>query len=158
MVSVGNNGGLGPPAMVGTSTRPAGARRPVATAVRRRIADLGRAAELAPHDRDHVLLHAVPILRDLQSFAQASVELSEVGGLFFRREFPVAVGVDRDGFDYGGFFVGIDGEDINDTRDIARVMNNHRAGDTVKVTVYRGKRRMEFNVVLGEAESEGRRT
>src|SRR5256885_69314 len=58
----------------------------------------------------------------------------------------------------GDLIVAIDGEDINDTRDVARVMNNHRAGDTVKVTVYRGKRRMEFNVVLGEAESEGRRT
>jgi len=58
----------------------------------------------------------------------------------------------------GDLIVAIDGEDINDTRDVARVMNNHRAGDTVKVTVYRGKRRMDFNVVLGEAEGEGRRT
>jgi len=58
----------------------------------------------------------------------------------------------------GDLIVAIGGEDINDTGDVARVMNNHRAGDTVKVTVYRGKRRMEFNVVLGEAESEGRRT
>src|SRR5881628_3411907 len=57
----------------------------------------------------------------------------------------------------GDLIVAIGGEDINDTGDVARVMNNHRAGDTVKVTVYRGKRRMEFNVVLGEAESEGRR-
>jgi len=58
----------------------------------------------------------------------------------------------------GDLIVAIDGEDINDTRDVARVMNNHRAGDTVKVTIYRGKRRMDFNVVLGDAESEGRRT
>jgi S1-C subfamily serine protease len=58
----------------------------------------------------------------------------------------------------GDLIVAIDGEDINDTRDVARVMNNHRAGDTVKVTVYRAKRRMDFNLVLGEAESEGRRT
>jgi S1-C subfamily serine protease len=58
----------------------------------------------------------------------------------------------------GDLIVAIDGQDINDTRDVARVMLNHRAGDTVKVTVYRGKRRMDFNVVLGEAESEGRRT
>lgn len=58
----------------------------------------------------------------------------------------------------GDLIVAIDGEDINDTRDVARVMNNHRAGDTVKVTIYRAKRRMDFNVVLGEAESEGRRT
>ena len=58
----------------------------------------------------------------------------------------------------GDLIVAIDGEDINDTRDVARVMNNHRAGDTVKITIYRGKRRMDFSLVLGEAESEGRRT
>ena len=30
-------------------------------------------------------------------------------------------------------------------------MNKHRAGDTVTVTIYRGKRKMEVKVVLGEA-------
>jgi S1-C subfamily serine protease len=34
-------------------------------------------------------------------------------------------------------------------------MNNHRAGDTIKVTVYRGKRKMDVDVTLGEAR-EGR--
>jgi S1-C subfamily serine protease len=29
-------------------------------------------------------------------------------------------------------------------------MNNHRAGDTVKVTVYRGKKKLDVPVVLGE--------
>ncbi len=58
----------------------------------------------------------------------------------------------------GDLIVAIGGEDVNDTRDISRVMNNHRAGDTVKVTVYRGKRRMDFNVTLGEAQNEGTRT
>jgi hypothetical protein len=33
-------------------------------------------------------------------------------------------------------------------------MQNHRSGDTVKVTVYRGKKRMDFNLVLGEAQGE----
>jgi S1-C subfamily serine protease len=33
-------------------------------------------------------------------------------------------------------------------------MNNHRAGDTVRVTVYRGKKKMDVNVVLGEARQE----
>ena len=59
----------------------------------------------------------------------------------------------------GDLIVAIDGEDINDTRDIARFMNNHRAGDTVKVTVYRGKRRLDLSVTLGEAQSDsGTRT
>ncbi len=30
-------------------------------------------------------------------------------------------------------------------------MQNHRSGDAVTVTVYRGKQRMEIKVVLGEA-------
>lgn len=39
-------------------------------------------------------------------------------------------------------------------QDIARVMNNHRAGDTVTVTVFRGKKQMDFKVVLGEARQQ----
>ena len=31
------------------------------------------------------------------------------------------------------------------------MMNKHRAGDTVTVTIYRGKRKMDVRVVLGEA-------
>ena len=30
-------------------------------------------------------------------------------------------------------------------------MQYHRSGDTVTVTVYRGKKRMDFKLVLGEA-------
>jgi S1-C subfamily serine protease len=29
-------------------------------------------------------------------------------------------------------------------------MNDHRAGDTVKVTIYRNKKKMEIDVSLGE--------
>jgi S1-C subfamily serine protease len=31
-------------------------------------------------------------------------------------------------------------------------MQNHHSGDTVTVTVYRGKKRMDLKVVLGEAK------
>jgi S1-C subfamily serine protease len=31
------------------------------------------------------------------------------------------------------------------------MMNNHRAGDTITVTIYRGKRRMDVKVRLGDA-------
>ncbi len=30
-------------------------------------------------------------------------------------------------------------------------MQKHRAGDTITVTIYRGKRRMDVRVTLGEA-------
>jgi S1-C subfamily serine protease len=32
-------------------------------------------------------------------------------------------------------------------------MNNHRAEDTVRLTIYRGKKKFEVNVTLGEART-----
>ncbi len=54
----------------------------------------------------------------------------------------------------GDLIVAIDGQEIQDERDLAQSMNNHRAGDTVKVTVYRGKKKMDFSVTLGEARQQ----
>src|SRR6202163_2442535 len=54
----------------------------------------------------------------------------------------------------GDLIVAIDGEKIQDHQDLAQTMNNHRAGDTVKVTIYRGNRKMEVNVVLAEAREQ----
>jgi S1-C subfamily serine protease len=54
----------------------------------------------------------------------------------------------------GDLIVAIDGEPIQDTSDIGHVMNRHRAGDTVKVTLYRGKQKMEVNVTLGEQKEQ----
>ena len=34
------------------------------------------------------------------------------------------------------------------------MMNDHRAGDTVKVTVYRNKKKMEVTVSLGESRQQ----
>ena len=54
----------------------------------------------------------------------------------------------------GDLIVAVDGEEINDQRDLAQVMNNHRAGDTIKITVYRGKKKMDVDVTLGEAREQ----
>jgi S1-C subfamily serine protease len=51
----------------------------------------------------------------------------------------------------GDLIVAIDGQDIQDLTDISRIMNNHRAGDKVEVTIYRGKQKMNLPVTLGEA-------
>jgi S1-C subfamily serine protease len=51
----------------------------------------------------------------------------------------------------GDLIIAVDGQAIEDQQDLSHVMQNHRAGDTVTVTVFRGKKRMEFKVVLGEA-------
>jgi S1-C subfamily serine protease len=54
----------------------------------------------------------------------------------------------------GDLIVAIDGQKVTDQQDLSDVMNNHRAGDTVHVTFYRGKRKMEVDVVLGEARQQ----
>lgn len=54
----------------------------------------------------------------------------------------------------GDLIVAIDGQDVQDQQDLAQMMNNHRAGDTVRVTIYRGKRKMDVNVTLGEAREQ----
>ena len=52
----------------------------------------------------------------------------------------------------GDLLVGIDGQPIENQQDLSHVMQNHRSRDTVTVTVYRGKKRMDIKVVLGEAQ------
>ena len=51
----------------------------------------------------------------------------------------------------GDVIIAINGQDISDTRDLAGAMNNHRAGDKITVTIYRGKKKMDVPVTLGEA-------
>jgi S1-C subfamily serine protease len=54
----------------------------------------------------------------------------------------------------GDLIVAIDGEKIEDEDDLVQIMNNHRAGDTVKVTIYRGKKKMDVSVSLAEAREQ----
>jgi S1-C subfamily serine protease len=51
----------------------------------------------------------------------------------------------------GDLIVAINGDSVGDQQDLANTMNKHRAGDTVTVTIYRSKRKMDVRVVLGEA-------
>jgi S1-C subfamily serine protease len=54
----------------------------------------------------------------------------------------------------GDLIVAIDGEEVGDQQDLANLMNKHRAGDTVTVTIYRGKRKMDVKVTLEEARQQ----
>jgi S1-C subfamily serine protease len=54
----------------------------------------------------------------------------------------------------GDLIVAIDGEKVEDENDLAQTMNNHRAGDTVKITIYRGKKKIDVPVSLGEARQQ----
>ena len=54
----------------------------------------------------------------------------------------------------GDLIVAIDDQKVEDQQDLAQMMNNHRAGDAVKITIYRGKKKMDVNVQLGEARQQ----
>jgi S1-C subfamily serine protease len=64
----------------------------------------------------------------------------------FLGNIPIMVG--------GDLIVAIDGQRVEDQVELAQLMNKHRAGDTVRITVYRGKRKLDVNVTLGEARQE----
>jgi S1-C subfamily serine protease len=64
----------------------------------------------------------------------------------YYENYPIMVG--------GDLIVAIDGEQVQDQTELQQIMNNHRAGDTVKITIYRGKRKMEVSVTLGEAREQ----
>lgn len=54
----------------------------------------------------------------------------------------------------GDLIIAIDGEKVEDQQDLAQMMNKHRAGDTVRITVYRGKKKMDVEVTLGEVREQ----
>jgi S1-C subfamily serine protease len=54
----------------------------------------------------------------------------------------------------GDLIVGFDGQVIASGPDLAGEMNAHRAGDTVTVTVFRGQRKMDVKVTLGDAKDQ----
>ncbi len=53
----------------------------------------------------------------------------------------------------GDLIVAIDGQQITDPQDINAVMDNHQAGDTISVTILRGRREMTLKLILGEARA-----
>jgi S1-C subfamily serine protease len=54
----------------------------------------------------------------------------------------------------GDLIVAIDDQKMESEDDLLQIMNNHRAGDRVKVTIYRGKKKMDITVSLGEARQQ----
>ncbi len=54
----------------------------------------------------------------------------------------------------GDLIVAIDGQKVESEDDLAQMMNDHRAGDSVKITVYRGKKKMDVTVSLGESRQQ----
>jgi S1-C subfamily serine protease len=54
----------------------------------------------------------------------------------------------------GDLIVGLDGQEITTPQDLSGAMNAHRAGDEVTVTVFRGRRKLDVKVRLGDAKDQ----
>ena len=52
----------------------------------------------------------------------------------------------------GDLIVALDDREIQTPQDLQAALNAHRAGDVVTITVFRGQRRMNFKVTLGDAK------
>lgn len=54
----------------------------------------------------------------------------------------------------GDLIIAIDGQQVTDPQDISAIMDRHQAGDTVSVTIVRGRRQMTLKLILGEAREQ----
>jgi len=93
-----------------------------------------------PADHGLLIIQVTPGSAADQAGLRAGTERAYLGNT------PISLG--------GDLIVAIDDQKIEDEQDLAQIMNNHRAGDSVKVTIYRGKRKMDVTVSLGEARQQ----
>jgi len=54
----------------------------------------------------------------------------------------------------GDLIIAIDGQKVTDPQDVSELMDKHQAGDTVSVTVVRGRKEMTLKLILGEARGQ----
>jgi S1-C subfamily serine protease len=145
--SVGQNAGIGFAIPVNTAKAVLG---DLVTLGRVKRPALGvRTIPISPELADEIGLAADYGLLIVQVVAGSSADRAGLRGGSERAylgNIPIMLG--------GDLIVGIDGEDVQDQQDLGHVMNNHRAGDTVRVTIYRGKKKMDVNVMLGEAREQ----
>jgi S1-C subfamily serine protease len=53
----------------------------------------------------------------------------------------------------GDLIVAIDGTQVTDPQDISAIMDKHQAGDTISITVLRGRKQITMKLMLGEASN-----
>jgi S1-C subfamily serine protease len=93
-----------------------------------------------PVDYGLLIIGVVPGGSAEQAGLKAGTERAYLGNI------PIMLG--------GDLIVAIDDQKVEDQQDLTQMMNNHRAGDTVKITIYRGKKKMDVTVSLGEAREQ----
>jgi S1-C subfamily serine protease len=90
-----------------------------------------------PADSGLLIVDVVPGSAADRAGLRAGTERAYLGN------YPIMIG--------GDLLVAIEGQPVEDQQDLSHIMQNHRSGDTVTVTIYRGKKRMDIKVALGEA-------
>jgi S1-C subfamily serine protease len=99
------------------------------------------AAEMnLPADYGLLIVQAIPGGAAARAGLRGGSERAYLGNV------PIMIG--------GDLIVAVDGKKIDSQQDLAQVMNSHRAGDTVNVTIFRNKKKMDVSVVLGEAREQ----
>ena len=93
-----------------------------------------------PADNGLLIVQVVPGGAAERAGLRGGTERAYLGNI------PIMVG--------GDLIVAIDGQDIQDQQDLGQVMNNHRAGDSVRLTIYRVKKKLDVSVTLGEAREQ----
>jgi S1-C subfamily serine protease len=93
-----------------------------------------------PSDYGLLLLQVVPGGAAEQAGLRGGNERAYLGNT------PIMIG--------GDLIVAINGERVEDAQDLSHAMNNLKAGDTVNVTVWRGKKKMDVKVTLQEVRSD----
>jgi S1-C subfamily serine protease len=115
-------------------------RRP-ALGIRTIPIDPELAAEMGlPSDYGLLIVQVVPGGAADQAGLRGGTQRAYLGNI------PIMIG--------GDLIVAIDGQRVDDQQALAQMMNNHRAGDSVRITFYRGKKKTEVTVSLGEAREQ----
>ncbi len=102
---------------------------------------------IGPDEAEQIGLPAdygILIMRVLPGGAAAQAGLRGGNQLAYKGQTQVMLG--------GDLIVGCDGQEITSPQDLSNALNEHRAGDTVTLTIYRGKQRMNVKVTLSDAK------
>ena len=86
--------------------------------------------------------YGVLVQRVLPGAAAERAGLKGGGQRAYLGNTPVMIG--------GDLIVAIDGDEIANSQDLGAAIESHRAGDTVTVTVFRGRKKMDFKVTLDD--------
>ena len=66
----------------------------------------------------------------------------------------LSAAADKAGLQAGDRIVSMDGSEVATQSDLGPLMQNHKAGDTIEITVARGGQMQTVNVTLGEKGAE----